>query len=349
MAQSCAADARDQRVLINQSNNNNQGIKMTLTIKHTTGDTTQSDSLASPVSVRSGSGVIRVTNGDISTVSEGSAHVQMAHTSNGAKGILSTLQAPGSGVAKAVSTAKPTDRITIGGIEMTVANAERQGLLHRNDAGALVETTAQELAAAQKDRDAAHEAEQPAEDQPLPQALLPEAENMLQHMTEHAGNVNVAKVFNDIATNGVVTQGTLNQAATALAIEPSQLSGALQNLQGHFQKQAEASIASRHGDLNMADLWEFANSDPEGRQLLNKAANDHFKSRHTRSYDPLVRRYLEAAGTRNPDGVIANATAQGVKAYKDQRGNVVVELPGKPPTTWDNAVRLGWIGGGRKR
>ena len=282
-------------------------------------------------------------NGDGSVSDIGVRSFNMADATNGETGVLATARAPGSAMPRPVSELQPTDLVTVGGMTTTVANAERIGVLRKNEAGRYVEANAP-FSAADGDREennteTLEEAtEENAED--APQVLPVEgAEDTLREIVEHT---NAGERFNgldQLLKQGEVSEATLNAAASQMQVEPQVLREKVETVTAAFERQAEAAVA-KVADVDWNDFKAWANKQALVR--LQGAARAHVLERSTKGYEALARDYVADLALHNQEHIL-NAKLEGGLRVERVGQDIVVFIPGHGSMTYSSAIRAGLI------
>jgi hypothetical protein len=56
-------------------------------------------------------------------------------------------------------------------------------------------------------------------------------------------------------------------------------------------------------------------------------------------FTPVRSRYLQALGEHNPEAALKADLGPGVTTYRDQKGRVMVRVPGQGEMLWRNAIQ----------
>jgi len=261
------------------------------------------------------------------TVAEkGDASINFANVSNGADGILGTARGSG-GSWRAASDIKPSDTVQYGGMEISVAVAERMGLLQRDASGRY-----QESAHAS---DVIPESGTELDPMVSAQALAGGAEDVLGTICQGATPGVQMRGLMELTDTGSLSTNTLNAAATEMGIHPNELRGRVEQVLQGFHTQAARSV-ERLGceDAEHFFAWAHANKG----QAMQDAMRKHGTERSTAAYGPLYQAYVEDMANHSPDAILSAEFGDGVKAYQ-RDGRILVNVPGFGELPFQSAVR----------
>lgn len=272
--------------------------------------------LTAPVAIRFGG----------ATRSDGAntlARVNTADGGNGEEGILSTAKRDGRPVS--ADALLPTDRVTVGGIEMTVEGAQRAGLLKKKDDGyALADK--EEEAAVEEDTDTAvafSKAEDEAVLRDLGAGTMPSTQ---------------IRAVTELTEGGELNRVTLTAAATELGIHPDEVSARVETVVNAFRGQA-AQFVTGLGCDDPEDFFAWA-ADNRPKEM-QAAMKGHAMNRDTAGYSGVYQEYVANLADHNPDAILNAELAQGISIRKVD-GKVLLTVQGRE-VEYGNAVRLGLV------
>jgi len=280
-------------------------------------------------------------------VSNEAMSINMAHVSNGETGILAT--ATRDGLPRAPGDLRPTDRVTINGLDTELRVAERLGLVTRDKTSGLYsnapEANIKEATGeAQAEREAAREVVKAQE-----AAAAKEAAKLPSVTSEAAIEEITAKVtpgtltrglLDAVANGGAINSRVLTLAASEAAMHPSEMASKVSAAYKGFEAQADSHLASRGVDIEAFGNWARAN---HRESDLKRAMAAHVQNRDTGAYNALADTYLSTLDVHSPD-LILNATFPdpGVSAYKSTDGHIVLRTP-HGEMSWSAAVKAGIV------
>ena len=271
--------------------------------------------------------------GDVATVA--STSVNQADETNGAAGILGTAR-NSSGSARAVADLRPEDMLTAdGGIQITVANALRIGLLTQDKDG-----TYREAQAAPKAAEVALEEGQG------PQGLEPAVEAEWSEIVKGVnGNTHIAAMVQAI-DRGEINRTTLEAIAGELNISPDEADAKAHRIADGMQAQTDAML-TKLGATDVADVYEWLRTNKPSD--LRAAMHEQAMKRSTSQYAPLYQSYVEAMADHSPDSIMSATEVNGGSIYRRDDGKVIVKINGRGEMEWRNAVRLNLVKVSRAR
>lgn len=279
----------------------------------------------------------RVNTGPISINADGSSVIHGPRSINTAdfgspvsSGILSTARTKLG--APVMGDIKPTDVITVNGMEMQASIAEQLGMLTRDQSGRYAERDGGVEAASQAPEQA------PADDGAVQFASEHAEQNFASLITSTQPGSQVAAMAELIET-GAVSDRTLNRAATEASKEPGEMAQRVEMVKVAFKAQADASVAS-HGVEDANGLWEWARQNRPND--LKHAMNQHGLTRDPKVYGNLAREYVASVADHSPASVL-NAQFGGGITASEVRGQVVLNIPGKGQMPFRTALKQGFI------
>lgn len=286
---------------------------------------------SSHLSIRHQPGVVSV-NGDGPSVTSRPNALNTADWSSGAAGILQTARTATG--APAISGVKATDIITLpNGMEVSVATAQQLGMVSLNASGQYVEV--------QGGVDAASR-------QPEPEAVVDDAEGFADVQAE-ASLMELAQTVSpslqvgavaDIVKTGAVDPRTLNRAAAEAGIEPAAMQAKVDATMAQFRAQAVSAVQG-YGSGDPEDFFAWAQEHaPNG---LKEAMHRHGMERSTKGYEPLYRTFIGTMEAHDPQSILDAEFGGGITARKDDRGRVLLTIPGKGEVPYGVAVKSGLI------
>lgn len=283
----------------------------------------------------------REASGAVSLDADGNVNVNKPRSYNtfdaapqGATGILATAKTVMGSPCMGPVTAK--DIITINGMEVAVGTAEMMGMVHKDVMGRYVETTGgvdQAKAGAEAENQRSDDTET------LEGFADPKAERAMFEVCEAvSAGLQVAAV-QEIISNGAVDATTLNRAASEAGIEPGEMQQRVDSFVQNFETQALKAIVS-YGSDDPRGFIEWAQQHRPND--LKEAGRKQGLDRSTKGYEPMVREYLASMAEHDPESVMKAHFGGGITATKI-KGQVVLNIPGKPPMTYRTALKEGLI------
>lgn len=253
------------------------------------------------------------------------------------------------GTPKVASDLRPNDRVTIGGIEMTVANAERQGLLTRDARTGIPENVTPEAmkeATGEADVERAALAAQNAEADRAARAQAnvlsdPNAEAAAQDIAAKVGEGDQIAAIMQLMDRGEVSASTLSRAASQAMVTPDEMGGKLATVMDGFTKQAQAYAEARGVPFELFQGWARVHHLSD----VKMAAVQHITGRDVSAWGPLMDNFMVRLDTIAPD-VVTQATFPngGHAIYDPGRRCVVIHMPDGTSMTWGGAYRAGLLG-----
>lgn len=251
-----------------------------------------------------------------------------------ASGILATAKTAMGSPCMGPITAK--DIVTIHDMEVSVGTAEMMGMVHKDVMGRYVETTGGvEQAKAGAD---AENKRQESEDHGEAFAD-PQAETALTELCNGVSSGLQVAALQGIVADGAVDTTTLNRAASEAGIEPAEMQQRLNGVMEHFEAQAVKAVVG-YGSDDPRGFFEWAQQSRPND--LKAAMNAHGMERSTKGYEPIYREYIASMADHDPESVMKAEFGGGITATK-VKGQVVLNIPGKPPMSYRTAVKQGFI------
>ena len=303
---------------------------------------------AGSVQVRAGNGAARVQMGPdgLEVSNNGVSRVQMASVSNGSDGILATANRDGA--PKPAASLRPTDKVTIGGMETTLAVAERLGAVTRDAATGVYQNVSEGQlkevnGAAQAERKQAAAVTEAAKAKEAAQAArLPDAasEQAAAEIESSVTPGTATRALLDIIDTGNVRSGVLERAASEAGIQPAEMGAKLGAAMKGFQAQAAAFAAQRGVDMEQFTDWARTHHAGD----LKNAMQRHVQQRDVGAYGALVGRYMENLDRIDPQSILsAKFPDTGMSAFKAADGRIVLNIPGHGQVSWSAAVKAGLV------
>lgn len=223
--------------------------------------------------------------------------------------------------------------VSVGGAEMTLADAYAHGFLKRpQQGGAPVANTPQGVA-----QEAQQEAERAEEVHPdlQTEAVDMRTERTFTEIVEATSAGSQIAAVQEIATEGDVSTRLLNELASQMRIEPSKLQENINSMRDSFEAQANGA-AEAYG-VDAEAVWEWAR-EAKPREL-QAAIQRHLTLRNTQGYRALAKEFVENLDTIAPDMLLGSE----VNGGKVERigGRVVLTMTDGRRMTWAEALALG--------
>lgn len=286
---------------------------------------------SSHLSVRHQPGVVSV-NGDGPALTTRPNALNTADWQSGSAGILQNARTTTG--APAISGVKATDIITLpNGMEVSVATAQQLGMVSLNASGQYVEVEGGVDAASH---------------QPEPEAVVDDAEGFADAQAEASlmelsqtvsPSLQVGAVV-DIVKTGEVNPLTLNRAASEAGIEPAAMQAKVDAALSQFRAQAVTAVQG-YGSGDPEDFFAWAQEHaPNG---LKEAMHRHGMERTTKGYEPLYRTFIGTMEMHDPHSILEAEFGGGITARQDDRGRVLLNIPGKGEVPYGVAVKSGLI------
>lgn len=227
--------------------------------------------------------------------------------------------------------AKDSDVVTLpGGLETSIANARRSGLLDEDH----------RLTAQQTQTQQAQDNQQSAERQEAPALLDGSTEAMLSSVTADTTAHTQLKALGEIAAKGDLSQQTLASVAAELNVSPAEAAQVVSDLRAAFERQATAAVKNLgFADAEAVWSWAYQNA-PD---LMAKAIDAHGRQRSTAGYQAVAQAYLAALPSVDASAVMDAECGPGLSLSKAADGKVVVNVQGRGSFEWSQAVRMGII------
>lgn len=284
------------------------------------------------IRMHTGTGPTRIVNGEYDSSPQRYTHNTFHDLVNEGGDYLKTARsATGSPVSG--RPLRNDDIVMVEGMETSVQNARRLGLIAENEYGKLVNAAeAADLVRqeqAEPDPSTQGEAFAKAEDE----AYLAEASSKTMPGTQ-------VSAINDLVTKGEVSRGTLERLASEAGIEPSEAQAEVSKVQGLFVDQAR-KVVSQVGPIDFQDFsdWAWKHSP----NAIQEAIRSHAMYRQTDGYRALAREYIETMDRHDPMAILEADFGPDVRASKDRDGRVILTINGKGEVSWRQAVKLGLI------
>jgi hypothetical protein len=247
--------------------------------------------------------------------------------------ILATARRPtGSPV---VGDLRPTDYVRHGGMDMTVREAVRFGLLEAVPGGGFRQVSASGTPDAPKEEvkldkgyeDGAEAMEQDAEQAFA--ALVGGVDSGVQYAA-----------LNDLTTLGDVSPATLTRIAAQLGTVPEQASALVERVVAGMQRQADAAVAAV-GVVDPQAMYAWAKAVKP--KELAAAMNAQAAGRSTTAYAKLAREFLGAKASNDTKSFTQSSRGQALQARRGNNGEVVVTVPGVGEVRYEVALKMGLI------
>lgn len=281
-----------------------------------------------------------VGRGDV--VSKGFATSRDLPDNRNPKDILQTGTSPW-GTPRAAGELKPTDRVTVNGMEMTVQVAERMGLISRSATGGYEGSGKTPEAVLQEQvqpdvTDLQAPAREGFDD--------PNTERLFNAVTDRVARVEQVQVMNSlidsIATKGQgeVAGNLFTTVAGQMGVEGHEAETIVGRMVGAFSRQAAKAVQDVV-PVDPDDVWDWArqNQPRELRDAMRRQAME----RTTEGYKALATKYLETLGETDPTSILSAELGPGVSVRKGVDGQPVLRLEGIGEVSYRTAIRSGFI------
>lgn len=259
---------------------------------------------------------------------DGYASANQADGVNGAEGILGTARSSFGGPI-AVADLKPSDRLTINGMEVSVEVAEKTSLITKDKDGHYVEA-AKEVAPAEKA--ALPEGEGP-------QGLDETAEALWNGAVKDVSATTQMSTIMQAINTGDLSGATLEHFASELGVTPDAAHARAVRIVEGFQSQADAAL-TKLGAVDVSEVYEWARQNKPGE--LKAAMQQHALGRTTSQYAPLYQSFVESMADHSPAAIAGASEVNGGSIYQ-RDGKTIVKIDGQPEMEWRTAVRLNLV------
>jgi hypothetical protein len=289
--------------------------------------------LAGPVQTR---GVTRINTWD---------------NANGESGILATARRDGT--PRSADELRPTDRVTIKGIETNVGNAIRLGLLAKDASTGIIENASPEqLKEATGEAEAVRAAEAAAKAQVDAQAAAeaaklahPEAEQAAQTLASKVTEGTQVRALMELAETGEVSERAIQRASSEAGVYPHEMAATISKALDGFTQQAQEFLAARGVDPRAFYQWAKVDHPSD----FKAAMIGHVTHRNTAAWATLADRYMTNLDHIDPQVILSATLQDGIKANFDPgTRNVILDIPGHGQMSWGAAIRAGLIGPHRR-
>jgi len=284
------------------------------------------------IRIHTGSGPTRIINGEYDNSSQRFSHNTFHDLVSEGGDYLRTARSP-TGSPVSGRPLRNDDIVMIEGIETSVENARRLGLIAENEYGKLVNAAQASDLVKREEPETDPSAHGDAFANPEDEAYLAEASSKTMPGTQ-------VSAINDIVTKGEVTRGTLERLASEAGIEPGEAQAEVAKVHGLFMDQAR-KVVSEVGPIDFTDFghWAWKHSP----NAIQEAIRSHAMYRQTDGYRALAREYMETMDLHDPHAILEADFGPGVKATKSHDGRVFLDINGKGQVSWRQAVQLGLV------
>lgn len=256
------------------------------------------------------------------------------------RAVLASARKANGGRALAASEIGAGDVVTVGGIEMRVAEAERLGFLSRDAGGFYRETGATDA------RGGIVEAPQRAQEAPKAEQAdapsFPELDERTEALrSEYEGAADeAARVAQQFIAEGNASETAINQLAARLSKEPAAVREQIATMRAGYEAQA-AQVAERWG-LPAEQVWKFAREQKPG--ALKDAMRNQVQLGSVAGYAELGRAaMLDYLGKVSSGAVPAEVSGVDDISVQRQGGRTLVTVPGVGQMELPAAVRAGLV------
>lgn len=273
------------------------------------------------------------------TITDGTGYGDTGYTSrpgeiaNGETGILATARSATFGSIAAASALKPNDRVTVQGIEMTVRDAERLGMLKPSQAGGYEATNnptpTQEPSLRDDYADRAH-----------PELFSEQEEAFVSSLPQNS----LAAVVASIMATGAVSEKAIGSLVTETGVDPAQASRMIGQALAPFTAQASRRLAA-YGITDGEDFAAWAQSCKPND--WKAAMQRHHIERSTAGYDGLAKGYLAHVHDHDLASILEADFGKGVTVRKSG-STAVLNIPGVGEVGFKAALSMGLVGPGRR-
>lgn len=255
---------------------------------------------------------------------------------DGSTGVVASGHTQGGFSTRSASQLQPDDMVILpNGVATLVSVAEQLGFIEKDQHGVW--------------RDVAsspdwNEREKPPEAREEKNEALdsPDADRTLTAVCEKLDTGTQVRGMLQLIETGEMKPHTLNEAATAMGMSAREFQGQLAGVLDAFDRQARQAV----GRAGVEDADEFFSwADTHHKGAFVEARRRHGMGRTTAGYAGLVKSFMATRGRGNQDGVIASVRAAGASARRTSDGDVLVRLPNGMETTYEAAVRAGFLRG----
>ena len=312
-----------------------------------TGGDERAATRAAGVSVNTG-GKFSVQFGDGGgTQAHGVTRVNSSDFSNGESGLMATVRRDGT--PRPASNSKPTDRITIDGMETTVEVAERLGMITRDPRTGIRENVSPEAlkeatgeAAAERAAEAAVKAQAASAEAMRAATLSGEGvEEAAQTLASNVGENTQTRAILELAESGEVSENAINRAASEAGINPDEMRDTVNKAMGGFVAQASDHLAAKGVDPTLFYQWAKTEQSSE----FKVAMLDHVRGRDVSAWNGLASRFMQNLDRINPQAILSAKFPNGGSAYMDPgTGNAVIRFPDGRTYSWAGALQAGLLG-----
>lgn len=229
--------------------------------------------------------------------------------------------------------------IRVGGIETTVGDAERMGLVRHDPSKGWMPAEGSEGNGEGTQPDKGDDKAAKSEgNQPLDE----KSEAYLSEAFDKANGAAVGAAM-DLIEAGEVSTSRVERLAADLGIEPSEAAARIEHVQAAYLTEAVGAAAKYlGGDAELAaEVLEWAGEAIPGK--AQEAALAHFTTGRA-DYSGLVQEWLAALPESDPETALGATMPAGCSVYRDSTsGAVLVRLPHGGVVEWSAAVRGGLL------
>ena len=248
--------------------------------------------------------------------------------------ILATARRPTG--APVVGDLRPTDYVRHGGMDLTVREAVRFGLLEAVPGGGYRQVSAEQTPVAQKEEvkiDKGYVEGNEAFD-------APEAEEAFATLVGSVDPGVQYATLNDLTTTGEVSSATLSRIASQMGIVPEQAGAMIDTVVGAMQRQADAAISAA-GVADPQEVYRWAKA--AHPKALAAAMHAQAAGRSTAAYAKLAREFLGTKANADVRSFVNSPRGQALQARKGHNGTTVVNVPGIGEVRYEVALKMGLI------
>lgn len=245
-------------------------------------------------------------------------------------GILATAHNPVTGGPPSKLTDDAV--VSYGGMTMTLGQAVKQGLVHRDTQGNYRDLTQEEQDGQRQQEQQQEEQRRQQEEEEGPQRFSPEREAMAEHFASRVAPEIQNAVIEQVISGGL--EGMDLKAAAASGMSPEEFRGGAAGIIEGFQRQTDEFVTKRGVNATEFYLWLAENAQEE--MQVAKRTLVHTRNAKV-AFGGLVEKYLQAT---TPDAAALNTAGLKTRALKD--GTQMITTDGQEMTV-QVAAKLGLI------
>lgn len=283
---------------------------------------------AALASYRTSGGSVSLNVGGETTTRGSASQINTADMIGEAAGLVCRSA---TGSPRSASNLSPSDIVQVGGLEMSVAQAERLGFITKDVSGAWSETGAADTVGNEPPPAAPEESGEALSDT--------KAESVLADLCSTVSGGTQVSVLHQIVNEGTINPASIARAASEAGIHPNQMAESINAIHAGFEAQAFSTLKGLGSD-DPQEFFNWAYQERPGD--LKKAMMDHAMNRTTAGYSAMYGAYVESIADSDPEMILGAQFGSGITAAK-ANGAVVLNIPGMGQVSFKAAVKAGLV------